>query len=563
MYDPALLEDPEWQIALRAASSPQPRRPREKRESPSSRPGAQMGEEDLWVADPMPTTAHSILDVDHYNRREENGQGAARTSSQVKTETREKQATGRARADSTPLTYIVDSDDEICIVEPASANILRISREQAPENQPRPTNLNSNNNGGANHRQTRSSAATIDRDLELALQLQRELDGEVNEIVDVEERDESPPPALARNNTPLASSIPRHRAPEGPARGSFGVITRHGYQQLSQSARDAERRPQQENFFRPRTQTPKNGIRSLNTSSSTAPSEGSSQRPTTRHSFAARSAQPGPQEERSLPPVNRNRSAPIGPAHAPPQYGNSNARSRSDLSNASFSLSSSSSAALPPRREQSSLFLQDLDNYDLDGQLEDMDALITIDGSDDDDDDDERRLRSGVSTARIVPQRNEPARRQHHNLTPEEIYQLVNHRPMHGPGSRRDLMQQDEEIANFLMRENARQFARGGRGRGAFRGHGGRGGGHFGEFEVDTSDYEAMSRLAPVTRGASAGLVSRLPEVKSSHDDCTICQGTAETAMITLPCFHNFHKECITPHFKTSRLCPNCRHEAE
>jgi hypothetical protein len=152
------------------------------------------------------------------------------------------------------------------------------------------------------------------------------------------------------------------------------------------------------------------------------------------------------------------------------------------------------------------------------------------------------------------------------------VFDLVNRRPSHrvapSPGlseAERAYMiaieadlQEEEEFRARLRQAAGTTGRRTGRATN-------RRGDHGDAFEVDTNDYEAMLRLSErnVKRGASAGLIKSLPIVKSSHDDCTICQGTADTVMIALPCLHNFHKECILPHLKTSRLCPNCRHEIE
>jgi hypothetical protein len=207
----------------------------------------------------------------------------------------------------------------------------------------------------------------------------------------------------------------------------------------------------------------------------------------------------------------------------------------------------------------------DVDDDDDDDDDDEEDFMAH--SSDDDflapeDDEDEMRLRTGVSMAA-----RSPAPR----LADVDFYAMVNGRPREGPGSRRNLMAEDVELAFALqeaeyhdarevgqVRAAERRFQRSGRGRGR---------GRLGAFEVDVNDYDAMLRLSesapPVKRGVSAGVLNRLPVVQSSHDDCTICQGTADSAMVALPCMHAFHKECIMPHLKSSRFCPNCRHEIE
>lgn len=199
-------------------------------------------------------------------------------------------------------------------------------------------------------------------------------------------------------------------------------------------------------------------------------------------------------------------------------------------------------------------------DFDDDGDLE---GFVV----NDEEDDDEMRLRSGVTTRRQIPElpylpsRNQPQPR----LEDIDFFRLVAGRPLDGPGSRRQLLQDDAELAR-VWQESEYDTLQPRRGRGV-PGTGRRNRRQRDMFEVDVNDYDAMLRLSerapPVKRGASTAVLNSLPIVKASNDDCTICQGTAESVMIALPCLHNFHKECILPHLKTNRFCPNCRHEVE
>ena len=47
-------------------------------------------------------------------------------------------------------------------------------------------------------------------------------------------------------------------------------------------------------------------------------------------------------------------------------------------------------------------------------------------------------------------------------------------------------------------------------------------------------------------------------------NSCTICMDEyePEVELLTLPCFHNFHYDCVKPWFRTKNECPVCRADA-
>lgn len=66
---------------------------------------------------------------------------------------------------------------------------------------------------------------------------------------------------------------------------------------------------------------------------------------------------------------------------------------------------------------------------------------------------------------------------------------------------------------------------------------------------------EDIRKLKLFTYGAQKG--------KGEEDVCSICLVTAVQGdrLFELVCNHLFHQDCITPWFKKSTQCPNCRRE--
>eukprot|EP01083_Nonionella_stella_P080482 221210_1 len=67
-----------------------------------------------------------------------------------------------------------------------------------------------------------------------------------------------------------------------------------------------------------------------------------------------------------------------------------------------------------------------------------------------------------------------------------------------------------------------------------------------------------VTRL-PIAICKSEPLIS---DNKSATYECSVCMDSFEKGakIMTLPCFHRFHASCITKWFKTSDICPICRH---
>lgn len=531
--DPSLLEDPEWQAALAAAESPLPRRPHQRRESPSERVGASTESYDSYLASGGLSSVHEtpfVVDLDRSDHNLEEG-GSARTTPSNRPPRTPTRNGSRVSPNFRPNQLIhADDDDEISIISPPRSSALSSTgRPNHRNNGPR-----SNGHPGPQPRQPAATAPSppqvIDLDHQYALQLQRELDGHhlddvILEIFDDDDEilsDFAPHGNRGFGTAPSASSMRRQAAPAGPARGSFGVISRHG---------------------------PPPPAHEPSTNSSRPNTAGS-------HSTSRRTAE--------LPTYARTPMSSFSPAHLPSHpYLTSGFDAslphRPESRHSAQSRASHSTTANRGRGNQntrpSSISMSLLDEDE---------ASFFIDAVNDDDDD-ELRLRTGVATRR---NHSAPTIRTPH-VPQAAIDQALASSGGRRAAHNRSQVDQDRELAAALQQGygdvGGNPPARGRRGRG------GRGrnqlGGRFGEFEVDTNDYEAMLRLSeqapPVKRGASSAAINSLPVVRGNNDDCTICQGTAETAMIALPCLHNFHRECILPHLKTNRFCPNCRHELE
>lgn len=519
-FDPALLEDPEWQEALRAAESPQPRRARARRESPSATAGAAEGSyEEFLASGGLRAHMHAplVVDLDRSGHQDED-LGSARTSYSNR---RNVPRNNTQPSPIHPLPARLEDDDELSIISPPRS-YRPPSGPSNPSSTFIPFYAQTTTPPRAPTTSTTSPHSVIDLDHQMALELQRQLDGDVDDIIlEIDDNDTGfervAPSAASSHIPPSAASISRHNAPIGPARGAFGVVSRHGD---SHSASPP-------------------GLSRNHTDGSV--------------NYNGRNDASARRPARELPPISRSNTVPVSPAHqrstlisgydsslyAPsaPLYSNDGRRNGTQGRRGNA-----------PRRNAQWI-------VDGDPGVPDLD-LIPISSEDDD----ERRLRGGVNT-----RQSQPTRRNEHRHVPREI---VDH-ALSGRSTyaRNAQVDRDRELAaalqggydGFSLPRAVHQR----RPRGGQRNRGGR----LGEFEVDTNDYEAMLRLSeqapPVARGASSAAISSLPVVRASNDDCTICQGTAETAMVALPCLHNFHRECILPHLKTNRFCPNCRHELE
>jgi len=77
--------------------------------------------------------------------------------------------------------------------------------------------------------------------------------------------------------------------------------------------------------------------------------------------------------------------------------------------------------------------------------------------------------------------------------------------------------------------------------------------------------------FSDVPIGLSEAQINRLPRTKATaiqcsgnNNSCTICMDEYEpdADLLTLPCFHNFHYDCVKPWFRTKNECPICRADA-
>ncbi|KAK3128227.1 hypothetical protein QOZ80_6BG0458660 [Eleusine coracana subsp. coracana] len=69
---------------------------------------------------------------------------------------------------------------------------------------------------------------------------------------------------------------------------------------------------------------------------------------------------------------------------------------------------------------------------------------------------------------------------------------------------------------------------------------------------------EFISFLEP-WKYKTSGFFSR----KTSHENCPICLNTFKhgDSLITLPCRHNYHADCVTTWLKIEKTCPVCKYE--
>ncbi|KAL3524240.1 hypothetical protein ACH5RR_017074 [Cinchona calisaya] len=94
--------------------------------------------------------------------------------------------------------------------------------------------------------------------------------------------------------------------------------------------------------------------------------------------------------------------------------------------------------------------------------------------------------------------------------------------------------------------------------------------------DPDNMTYEELQSLGEAvgheSKGLSEDLISRLPRFKYKtglfskkrrKDECVICCSEYKSGarLITLPCAHQYHSECITRWLKLNKNCPVCQEE--
>lgn len=99
--------------------------------------------------------------------------------------------------------------------------------------------------------------------------------------------------------------------------------------------------------------------------------------------------------------------------------------------------------------------------------------------------------------------------------------------------------------------------------------------------DFDGDDYETLLQMdsenvIPAFTGASEGEINRLPLSEVTADDiagnrrwkgaCSVCledlAGQAGVQIRTIPCLHQFHKDCIDPWLRENATCPVCKFSA-
>ncbi|CAA7399820.1 unnamed protein product [Spirodela intermedia] len=95
------------------------------------------------------------------------------------------------------------------------------------------------------------------------------------------------------------------------------------------------------------------------------------------------------------------------------------------------------------------------------------------------------------------------------------------------------------------------------------------------DIDPDDMNYEELQALGEAigaeTRGLSDELISFLTPsmyatgfvLRDEHAECVICCMPYEdqAALITLPCEHHYHSDCIRPWLKINKACPICGEE--
>lgn len=95
------------------------------------------------------------------------------------------------------------------------------------------------------------------------------------------------------------------------------------------------------------------------------------------------------------------------------------------------------------------------------------------------------------------------------------------------------------------------------------------------DIDPDNMQYEDLVNLTETVgvenRGLSASLISRLPTSiytsrmfsKNKEEKCVVCQENFKFGkrLITLPCDHQYHSDCIIEWLKIKKTCPMCQKE--
>ena len=79
-----------------------------------------------------------------------------------------------------------------------------------------------------------------------------------------------------------------------------------------------------------------------------------------------------------------------------------------------------------------------------------------------------------------------------------------------------------------------------------------------------------LGNESAVDRGVDARMLEQLPirkfnasECGANNRECSVCIESFKNGddVMCLPCFHTYHKNCITPWLKTKSTCPVCKHQ--
>jgi len=82
----------------------------------------------------------------------------------------------------------------------------------------------------------------------------------------------------------------------------------------------------------------------------------------------------------------------------------------------------------------------------------------------------------------------------------------------------------------------------------------------------DNVDYESLHQLEDVPRGLSPRRLASLKVERAPRlvdQECQVCKDHVErgTRIITLPCKHIYHEDCIRKWLSSAHTCPVCRHD--